>query len=115
MRKTKLSFDLFAQQHGNDGLFAHFSIYRHPESAILLQKQVSKASIAKMVGGSLPPFTALSRQGGYAHTLKGYFYTNLGWTLFTLEPEFHSGNVEARHRQFPNLKSKFSYCSGRSQ
>ena len=30
---------------------------------------------------SLPPFTALSRQGGYAHTLKGYFYTNLGGTL----------------------------------
>jgi hypothetical protein len=24
MRKTKLSFDLFAQQHGNDGLFARF-------------------------------------------------------------------------------------------
>src|ERR1700676_4863000 len=75
MHKTKLSFDLFAQQHGNDGLFARF--YRHPGSAILLQKQVSKASIAKIVGVSLPPFTALSRQGGYAHTLKGYFYTNL--------------------------------------
>jgi hypothetical protein len=28
-----------------------------------------------------PPFTALSRQGGYAHTLKGYFYINLGGTL----------------------------------
>src|SRR5258708_20694410 len=28
-----------------------------------------------------PPFTALSRQGGYAHILKGYFYTNLGGTL----------------------------------
>jgi hypothetical protein len=27
MRKTKLSFDLFAQQHGNDDLFARF--YRH--------------------------------------------------------------------------------------
>jgi hypothetical protein len=78
MRKTKLSFDLFAQQHGNDGLFARF--YRHPGSAILLQKQVSKASIAKIVGISLPPFTALSRQGGY-DTLKGYFYTNLGGTL----------------------------------
>jgi hypothetical protein len=60
----------------NDGLFARF--YRHPGSAILLQKQVSKASIAKIVGVSLPPFTALSRQGGYAHTLKGYFYANLG-------------------------------------
>jgi hypothetical protein len=58
-----------------------FSRNRHPESAILLQKQVSKASIAKIVGGSLPPFTALSRQGGYAHTIKGYFYTNLGGTL----------------------------------
>jgi hypothetical protein len=60
MRKTKLSFDLFAQQHGNDGLFARF--YWHPRSAILLQKQVSKASIAKIVGVSLPPFTALSRR-----------------------------------------------------
>src|SRR5262245_40141991 len=27
------------------------------------------------------PFTALSRQGGYAHILKGYFYTNLVGTL----------------------------------
>jgi hypothetical protein len=79
MRKTKLSFNLFAQQHGNDGLFARF--YRQTGSAILLQKQVSKASIAKIVGISLPTFTALSRQGGYAHTLKGYFYTNLGGTL----------------------------------
>jgi hypothetical protein len=83
MRKTKLSFDLFARQHGNDGLFARF--YRHPGSAILLQKQVSKASIAKIVGVSLPPFTALSRQGGYAHTLKGYFHTNLGGTLIPLD------------------------------
>ena len=79
MRKTKLSVNLFAQQRGNDGLFARF--YRQPGSAILLQKQVSKASIAKIVGISLPPFTALSRQGGYAHILKGYFYTNLGGTL----------------------------------
>jgi hypothetical protein len=39
-------------------------------------------SIAKIVGSSLPPFTALSRQGGYAHILKGYFYTNLGGTLY---------------------------------
>jgi hypothetical protein len=54
MRKTKLSFDLFARQHGNDGLFARF--YRHPGSAILLQKQVSKASIAKIVSVSLIPF-----------------------------------------------------------
>ena len=51
MRKTKLSFDLFARQHGNDGLFVRF--YRHSGSAILLQKQVSKASIAKIVGVSL--------------------------------------------------------------
>src|ERR1700730_9528439 len=28
-----------------------------------------------------PPFTALSRQDGYAHILKGYFYTNLVGTL----------------------------------
>ncbi len=90
MRKTKLSFDLFAQQHGNDGLFARFygtfqprSLSRghsfevskydgknevYPDliqgqkikakrSAILLQKQVSKASIAKIVGVSLPPLS----------------------------------------------------------
>jgi hypothetical protein len=49
MRKTKLSFDLFARQHCNDGLFARF--YRHPGSAILLQKQVSKASIAPRLSG----------------------------------------------------------------
>jgi hypothetical protein len=30
-------------------------------------------SIAKIAGVSLPPFTALSRQGGYAHTLKDIF------------------------------------------
>ena len=53
MRKTKLSFDLFARQHGNDALFTRFC--RHPAPAILLQKQVSKASIAKIVGVSLPP------------------------------------------------------------
>src|SRR5258705_9493049 len=28
-----------------------------------------------------PPFTVLSRQGGYAHILKGYFYTDLVATL----------------------------------
>src|SRR6202040_1475321 len=32
--------------------------------------------------GKLPEVT-LSRQGGYAHILKGYFYTNLVGTLFT--------------------------------
>ena len=33
-----------------------------------------------------PPFTALSRQGGYAHILKGYFYTNLVGTLLKKFP-----------------------------
>jgi hypothetical protein len=28
-----------------------------------------------------PTIIALSRQDSYAHTLKGYFYTNLGGTL----------------------------------
>jgi hypothetical protein len=70
-RELPCLLTLFAQQHGNDGLFAGF--YRHPRSAILLQKQVSKASIAKIVCVSLPPSVALSKQGGYAHTLKGYF------------------------------------------
>ena len=94
MRKTKLSFDLFARQHGNDGLFTRF--YRHPGPAILLQKQVSKASIAKIVGVSPLAFTALSRQGGYAHTLKGYFYTNLGGTLL-------SDNKQAKITKCPPL------------
>ena len=73
-------------------LFARF--YRHPGFAILLQKQVSKASIAKIGGVSLPPFTALSRQGGYAHTLKlkGYFYTNLGGTLYQASLRRWEGN-----------------------
>jgi hypothetical protein len=77
MRKTKLPSDLFAQQDGNDGLFARF--YRHPESAILLQKHVSKASIAKMVCVSLPPL--YEDKAVTPTTLKGYFYTNLGGTL----------------------------------
>jgi hypothetical protein len=125
MRKAKLSFDLFVQQHGNDGLSTgaqkpehlsqttmcmrissknnivrglHHSISRRSPSpqakgfglrvstgtqgsAILLRKQSQKVAIAKIVGSSLPPFTALSRQGGYAHILKGYFYTNVGGTL----------------------------------
>jgi hypothetical protein len=77
MRKTKLSFDLFAQQHGNDGLFARF--YRHPGSAILLQKQVAKASIAKIVGVSHHYRIIKTRR--LCDPLKGYFYTNLGGTL----------------------------------
>jgi len=56
---------------------------KEEEIRLLLQKQVSKASIAKIVGVTRPPFTALSRQGGYAHILKGYFYTNLVGTLVT--------------------------------
>ena len=31
MRKAKLSFDLFAQQHGNDGLFARFPTIAKPQ------------------------------------------------------------------------------------
>ena len=50
---------------------------KEEEIRVLLQKQVSKASIAKIVGVTRPLFTALSRQGAYAHILKGYFYTNL--------------------------------------
>jgi hypothetical protein len=76
--------------------FARF--YRPPGSAILLQKQVSKASIAKIVGVNLPPFTALSRQGGYAHTLKGYFYTNLGGTLIWVLSNRTILTLSCRHR-----------------
>jgi len=51
------------------------------EIRLLLQKQVSKASIAKILGVTRPTIHRLSRQGGYARILKGYFYTNLGGTL----------------------------------
>ena len=81
MRKQNSLLTFSRNSMATIGLFARF--YRQTGSAILLQKQVSKASIAKIVGISLPPFTALSRQGGYAHILKGYFYTNLGGTLGT--------------------------------
>jgi hypothetical protein len=50
---------------------------KEEEIRLLLQKQVSKASIAKISASRGLPLTALSRQGGYAHILKGYFYTNL--------------------------------------
>jgi len=78
MRKTKLSFDLFAQQHGNDELICTFlpaPRVRHPPAKAGL-KGVHRQDCRRQ-----PPTTALSRQGGYAHTLKGYFYTNLGGTL----------------------------------
>ena len=134
MRKAKLSFDLFAQQHGNDGLSTgaqkpehlsqttmcmrvssknnivrglNRSISRRPPSPQAkgfglrvstflpapkgppssCESSSQKVSIAKIVGFSLPPFTALSRQGGYAHILKGYFYTNLGGTPSELRAE----------------------------
>ena len=114
MRKTKLSFDLFAQQHGNDGLFARF--YRHlPARSLsrghsfevskydgknevypdLIQGQKIKAKTVRHPPAKAglkgvhrqdcrrqpPTIIVLSRQDSYAHTLKGYFYTNLGGTL----------------------------------
>ena len=61
-------------------------------------------SIAKIVGSSLPPFTALSRQGGYAHILKGYFYTNLGGTLFlAIFEEFLLKAPRRARRSSPSL------------
>jgi hypothetical protein len=51
MRKTKLSFDLFARQHGNDGYLRVSTGTQGPPSSC--KKQVSKASIAKIVGVSL--------------------------------------------------------------
>jgi hypothetical protein len=50
---------------------------KEEEIRILLQKQVSKASIAKIVGVTRPTIYRFIRQGGYAQILKGYFYTNL--------------------------------------
>ena len=113
MRKTKLSFDLFAQQHGNDGLFARF--YRHLPAPFLesgsqfypnmagknevypdlIQGQKIKAKTVRHPPAKAglkgvhrqdcrrqpPTIIALSRQDSYAHTLKEYFYTNLGGTL----------------------------------
>jgi hypothetical protein len=78
MRKTKLSFDLIRATAWQRRLICAFlpaPKVRHPPA-----KAGSKASIAKIVCVSLSPSVALSRQGGYAHTLKGYFYTNLGGT-----------------------------------
>ena len=43
---------------------------KEKEIRLLLQKQVSKASIAKIVGVTRPTFTVLSKQGGYSHILK---------------------------------------------
>jgi hypothetical protein len=39
MRKTKLSFNLFAQQHGNDGLFARFYGSQGPPSSCKSRSQ----------------------------------------------------------------------------
>ena len=111
MRKTKLSFDLFAQQHGNDGLFARFyrrlparSLSRGHSFEVskydgknevypdLIQGQKIKAKTVPHPPAKAglkgvhrqdcrrqpPTIIALSRQDSYAHTLKGYFYTNLG-------------------------------------
>ena len=50
---------------------------KEEEIRVLLQKQVSKASIAKIVGVTRPTIYRFIRQGGYAQILKGYFYTNL--------------------------------------
>ena len=40
-----------------------------------------------------PTIIALSRQDSYAHTLKGYFYTNLGGTLETLLCAYEFANL----------------------
>jgi hypothetical protein len=80
MRKTKLSFDLFARQQWQRRLIYAFlpaPRVRHPPAKAGL-KGVHRQDCRRQ-----PPTTALSRQGGYAHTLKGYFYTNLGGTLIT--------------------------------
>jgi DNA invertase Pin-like site-specific DNA recombinase len=69
---------------------------KEEEIRLLLQKQVSKASIAKMSASRDPPFTALSRRGGYAHILKGYFYTNLVGTLDYVISVPHLAAVEVQ-------------------
>jgi hypothetical protein len=50
---------------------------KEEEIRLLLQKQVSKASIAKIVGVTRPTIHRFIKTSGYAHILKGYFYTNL--------------------------------------
>ena len=78
-------------------------------SAILLRKQVSKGVHRQDCRlQSLPPFTALSRQGGYAHILKGYFYTNLcgtlGWAVSIMRSQF---SREPRPRS-PQPRDRFA-------
>jgi hypothetical protein len=55
---------------------------KEEEIRLLLQKTGPQRRPSPRLSGSRgPPFSALSRQGGYAHILKGYFYTNLVGTL----------------------------------
>ena len=60
--------------------FARF--YRHPRvrhpPAKAGLKGVHRQDCRRQAA---PPFTALSRQGGYTNIVKGYFYTNLVGTL----------------------------------
>ena len=46
-------------------------------SCLLLKSRSQRRPSPRLSASRGPPFTALSRQGGYAHILKGYFYTNL--------------------------------------
>jgi hypothetical protein len=45
-----------------------------------------RASVAKIVGVMRPTIYRLSRQGGYTHIPKGYFYSNLVGTLSRRTP-----------------------------
>ena len=62
---------------------------------IILARQLNSResrAVYEFKCSATPQFTALSRQGGYAHILKGYFYTNLVGThvggVYRNEPRF---------------------------
>ena len=64
---------------------------KEEEIRLLLQKQSQRLPSPRLSASPGPPFTALSRQGGYAHILKGYFYTNLVGTRVTQFPKGNHG------------------------
>jgi hypothetical protein len=63
-------------------------IAKRKRSAFSCKSRSQRRPSPRLSASRGPPFTALSRQGGYAHILKGYSYTNLVGT-----PIFHCLNA----------------------
>src|SRR5260370_13145462 len=57
------------------------TLVKRKRSAFSCKSRSQRRPSPRLSASRGPPFTALSRQGGYAHILKGYFYTNLVGTL----------------------------------